>query len=125
MKLRLIVLLLASVSLWGQSATKNIANTANHSSALPANAAVVPANNCGDAHMLMAWDRFARAGLPSHLLLKSVGYSFDTSLQKNFESAYNNCPDGKLACGDACCSSEEQCCVNSNTGGHYCAKKCD
>jgi hypothetical protein len=35
-----------------------------------------------------------------------------------------SCPDNGNSCGDACCTSSQQCCVNSSTGGHYCADKC-
>ncbi|MCU1269552.1 MAG: hypothetical protein JWN74_846 [Acidobacteriaceae bacterium] len=40
-------------------------------------------------------------------------------------SLSNSCPNGQLQCGDACCGSDQQCCVNSSTGGHYCAQRCN
>jgi hypothetical protein len=37
----------------------------------------------------------------------------------------DGCPNNGNSCGDACCTSSQQCCVNSATGGHYCATKCN
>jgi len=48
-------------------------------------------------------------------------------LSKLFGSpaAAYQCPNGNPKCGQACCSSDEQCCLNRSNSTWYCSKKCD
>ena len=50
-----------------------------------------------------------------------------SSLQKLFGSPtiLYQCPNGNLKCGTACCTSDEQCCLNTRNATWYCSKKCD
>ena len=48
------------------------------------------------------------------------------SISKMFQLPQQvDCKSGTYSCGTGCCSSDQQCCMNKDTSGHYCATKCE
>ena len=109
MKLRLITLLAVvvwGVGSWGQTAGPAPDVTIKNGSVTPVAASCLPnLRGSGNAVALLSDPDQA-------------------SLSKLLGISTQQCSDGNLKCGSTCCGSGEQCCFNSATGGHYCAKKC-
>jgi hypothetical protein len=123
MKLRLIVFVSVTL-LCGfmccQAAMKDgpsqvSASSGDNGSASPAIAdALLDRGDLGNAVALVsAQDRYSFSRLFSSWQPKTLT-----------PTALYECPNNGNSCGDACCTSSQQCCVNSATGGHYCATKC-
>jgi hypothetical protein len=48
------------------------------------------------------------------------------SISKMFQLPQQvDCKSGTYSCGTGCCTSDQQCCMNKDTSGHYCAKRCE
>jgi hypothetical protein len=117
MKLRLIVFLAVAfgcVGLLCPAVTNDVASQpsatiATNGSASPATAVALRA--LGNSPPAMR-DDLLLAGERSSIskLFRSSGANYD-------------CPVNQQ-CGTGCCTTSEQCCFNSATGGHYCAAKC-
>lgn len=114
MKLRLIVLfaiVFGCVGMWCQTVSPAPKTLADANVAAPATTSqdvMKSANNDGGSDLLLDPDR----ALLRHAF--GTGSSGTPSAQQ--------CPDGNLRCGSACCSAGEQCCTGK--GSNYCAKKC-
>ena|SRR5579863_9504680 len=124
MRLRLIVLLavaLGCVALCCQAATNDVAsqisaNTVNNTSASATTLTLSTADSFGNSDdLLLNRDRLSLSKL------------FSSPRENNITSARctNNCSDGQLQCGTACCNSNEQCCLNTSNGTHYCSTQCN
>jgi hypothetical protein len=116
MKLHLVVLLavaLGCVGVWCQAATNDVASQA--SASIVSNGSVTPTT-------AVVLPRVVKSGGADDPLLAADR----ASIAKLFRASRSNdgCPNNSNTCGTACCSSDQQCCFNAQTGGHYCASKC-
>ena len=130
MKLRLIVVLALAfgcVGLWCQAAAaansapaSSSANAANTDATRPATAVVLPGADNPDS-VLFDQDRYSIAKMLNSARQRNI--TSTAGCENN--TANNDCPNNGQSCGTGCCTSDQQCCSNMSTGGHYCATKCN
>jgi hypothetical protein len=111
MKLHLVVLLasvLGCLGAWCQ-ATSTTSSVESQASTNTVNKSPTTAATIAAAHNSTDWVDLERA-----------------FISKTFQSTQPvDCKSGTYSCGTGCCTSDQQCCMNKDTSGHYCAKRCE